>query len=235
MGKKDVIVAGINIDGAGYVLHDLDGAKAEAKIESRRRRHVAIAAADASSLFEYCMEKCDSPIEQLFLAELVARRVILIADSVGRERAWDIGRGKLPVSKYPRLQCGMDIPYEPTPEYPHDGIQAYFYLQMPLVVGGRSMRLDAAVAMCWNSHPTDGPEDFSWIAIECDGHDYHERTKEQAASDRSRDRALTADGWRVARFTGSELFGNVAGCVDELLRIVGSVPRGRVRDTQDNP
>lgn len=55
------------------------------------------------------------------------------------------------------------------------------------------------------------------IVIECDGHDYHERTKEQAAKDRSRDRALTAMGYRVIRFTGSEIWADPWRCARDVL------------------
>lgn len=54
------------------------------------------------------------------------------------------------------------------------------------------------------------------VAIECDGHDYHERTKEQARHDRRRDRALLIGGLACLRFTGSELFGNAMGCAAEV-------------------
>ena len=33
--------------------------------------------------------------------------------------------------------------------------------------------------------------------MECDGHDFHERTKEQASSDKKRDRSLQAAGFLV--------------------------------------
>jgi hypothetical protein len=36
--------------------------------------------------------------------------------------------------------------------------------------------------------------DWKSLVVECDGHDYHERTKDQAARDRSRDRAMTVSG-----------------------------------------
>lgn len=49
-------------------------------------------------------------------------------------------------------------------------------------------------------------ESAKWLIVECDGHDYHERTKEQAARDRSRDREFQAKGYMVFRFTGSELY-----------------------------
>lgn len=42
--------------------------------------------------------------------------------------------------------------------------------------------------------------------VECDGHEFHERTKEQAAHDKRRDRYLAAEGYRVLRFAGSEIF-----------------------------
>lgn len=58
------------------------------------------------------------------------------------------------------------------------------------------------------------------IAIECDGHDFHERTKEQAAKDRSRDRNLIKMGYIVLRFTGSEIYNDVKACEREVYAIV---------------
>jgi hypothetical protein len=79
----------------------------------------------------------------------------------------------------------------------------------------------------------DGAEDFEkaafvlvrlpLIAVECDGHDYHERTKEQAKRDRSRDRRLSMLGFRVARFTGSEIYRNPSRCAEEVTGLVGSM------------
>lgn len=56
--------------------------------------------------------------------------------------------------------------------------------------------------------------------IECDGHDYHERTKEQAMHDRARDRAFQAAGIPVFRFTGSEIYNNPFGCAGEVKRFL---------------
>jgi hypothetical protein len=55
------------------------------------------------------------------------------------------------------------------------------------------------------------------IAVECDGHDFHERTKEQAKKDRRRDRALQKLGVEVYRFTGSEIFAAPSLCAAEVL------------------
>jgi len=67
--------------------------------------------------------------------------------------------------------------------------------------------------------------DRKFIAIEVDGHDFHERTKEQAARDKARDRALITAGWTVLRFSGSEVWRDAFRCVQEvqeLLRQDGS-------------
>lgn len=53
--------------------------------------------------------------------------------------------------------------------------------------------------------------------VECDGHDFHERTKEQAERDRSRDRKLQAVGFRVFRFTGREINRSAFSCAKEVL------------------
>ena len=58
------------------------------------------------------------------------------------------------------------------------------------------------------------------IAIECDGHDYHERTKEQAAYDKARDRALTAAGYTMLRFTGSEIWRDPTACAEEVSHVL---------------
>lgn len=42
------------------------------------------------------------------------------------------------------------------------------------------------------------------VAVELDGHEFHERTKEQVASRDRRDRALQAAGWLVLHYSGSE-------------------------------
>lgn len=43
------------------------------------------------------------------------------------------------------------------------------------------------------------------VVIELDGHDFHERTRQQATRDKKRDRSISLRGWQVARFTGSEV------------------------------
>lgn len=56
------------------------------------------------------------------------------------------------------------------------------------------------------------------LVVECDGHDFHERTKEQAAHDKERDREMQIAGYRVMRFTGSEIHRDVEKCVAAVNR-----------------
>lgn len=60
------------------------------------------------------------------------------------------------------------------------------------------------------------------VVIECDGHDFHERTKEQAAHDRGRDRWMQANGWSVLRFTGSEIHRDPHRCAEEAISFLRS-------------
>ncbi|GEM_PF-3135822 len=56
------------------------------------------------------------------------------------------------------------------------------------------------------------------IAIELDGHEYH-KTKYQRTNDAQRDRWLFGEGWQVLRFTGTEIYKNLDGCIDEICQL----------------
>lgn len=60
------------------------------------------------------------------------------------------------------------------------------------------------------------------LLIECDGHDFHERSKEQARRDKRRDRELQSDGFKVLHFTGSEIWADPLACAQEALRQIGT-------------
>lgn len=60
-----------------------------------------------------------------------------------------------------------------------------------------------------------GPAMFQ-LVVECDGHDFHEKTKEQARKDKSRDRDLKVAGYEVFRFAGSEIFADSDKCAEQV-------------------
>lgn len=63
------------------------------------------------------------------------------------------------------------------------------------------------------------------IFIECDGHDWHERTKQQAAYDRERDRFFLAQGLPTVRFTGSEIVNYPEKCCRDLYAVANTFDR----------
>lgn len=101
---------------------------------------------------------------------------------------------------------------EAQPQYAEYGLEP----QAEVRVGEKLYRVDFLVVP---------PEDFHgskialWqpIAVEVDGHGFHERTREQVQLRDSRDRALVAAGWRVFHFSFSEFTGAPAKCVEEVL------------------
>jgi very-short-patch-repair endonuclease len=57
-------------------------------------------------------------------------------------------------------------------------------------------------------------------AIECDGHNYHDLTKEQASHDRERDRFFQQSGLLILRYTGSEIWRSPLKCAADALSIL---------------
>ena len=58
------------------------------------------------------------------------------------------------------------------------------------------------------------------VVVECDGHDFHEKTKKQVAHDKKRDRFFLKSGVRVLRFSGSEIFNSHEDCIQEIADIL---------------
>lgn len=94
---------------------------------------------------------------------------------------------------------------------PGDTPDSRFILAPQYRVG--AYRIDIAAAYTWTGKR---------VAIECDGHDFHEKTKEQAGSDNSRNRALLAAGWPVMRFTGSQIHADPFACAAEIARFLAA-------------
>jgi very-short-patch-repair endonuclease len=84
--------------------------------------------------------------------------------------------------------------------------------QHEVEVGGNRYRLDFAVIWPHANNKVIAP----LIAVELDGHDFHERTKDQVIRRNQRDRELQAAGWTVLHFSGSELVKEPWKCVAEV-------------------
>jgi len=66
---------------------------------------------------------------------------------------------------------------------------------------------------------TDAPK----VGIEIDSYIWHERTKKQVQYHKERERFLIANGWKLLRFTGSEVYKNPSKCIDEILEIANPI------------
>lgn len=86
-----------------------------------------------------------------------------------------------------------------------------FYIQPQAKVAG--YKVDFLVYFLQGSH-------YAGVAVECDGHDFHEKTKEQASRDKARDRAILAEGFPVVRFSGSDIYRDASNCVEQIKEIL---------------
>lgn len=57
----------------------------------------------------------------------------------------------------------------------------------------------------------DFKKDFALI-IECDGYDFHQKTKKQVEYDNNREYDLKMIGYQIIRFSGSEIYNNPLKC-----------------------
>lgn len=104
------------------------------------------------------------------------------------------------------------------------------YVDLPLVlyqhkvrVGGQGYRLDVAM-FTWRGHSPV-------LAVELDGHTYHERTPEQVAERNARDRALQTAGWVVLHYSYSEIVTRGLECAIEALERFDSILATRPKRT----
>ena len=58
------------------------------------------------------------------------------------------------------------------------------------------------------------------IAIELDGHEWHEKSKDQVEKDKQRERFIVSQGYKVFRFSGREVFRRPLDCVVEVRNFI---------------
>jgi len=58
------------------------------------------------------------------------------------------------------------------------------------------------------------------VAVELDGHEFHQKTKEQVERDHRRSRALAKAGWTVLRYAGSEVWRDAGACALDVAGVV---------------
>lgn len=74
-------------------------------------------------------------------------------------------------------------------------------------------RVDFAIFVkYWNSDKI--------YVVECDGHEFHQKTKEQVERDNKRARDLQLAGYEIIRFSGTEIYHRPYQCALEVKRII---------------
>lgn len=167
------------------------GDKTDAAIADSLQGWLTRNAAEVSRM----LARCESPIEIMFLSALLAHEFGASVDS----NLMQEGHSQA-------VESGLDTSVYADARMPG----GYLFLQPTMHLRGRKIRMDFA-SISVNC--------VSKVCIEVDGHDFHEATKEQAQRDKSRDRYLQAMGWKVVRFTGSEVSRNAWQCVEDLLEV----------------
>lgn len=145
------------------------------------------------ALFHYVLESCASPIEQLFVGTMMSE-FMWQCDTLGVFHQ-DLAEAH-----------GVHSPQVPGVLYSIGGDVAILQARVRDAHG--EMVIDVGLL-----------SESRRVAVELDGHDFHERTKEQARRDRARERRLIAMGWTVVRFTGSEVYQDAERSVREALAI----------------
>jgi hypothetical protein len=82
--------------------------------------------------------------------------------------------------------------------------ELYPRMQQEVDVRDKRWRLDATLVPSGEFKVLDGHPAQPKIAIELDGHEFHERTKAQVTLRNQRDRSLSDAGWTVWHVSGSE-------------------------------
>ena len=65
----------------------------------------------------------------------------------------------------------------------------------------------------------DLKEDFRLI-IECDGYEFHQKTKEQVEKDNNREYDIKMQGFEILRFSGKEIYNDAMGCALKTLKYI---------------
>lgn len=156
----------------------------------------------AQDHFEYrlglCLRHCESPIEQLMLAALIAAADPECCGSRGLPGVWDQRLIEVLREQFMKGQTWNGVMARHCTIAPQFQIEEYRVDFCLLFAGDYE---DRAV--------------FHMV-VECDGHEWHERTADQAQRDKARDRAIQAAGFQVMRFTGREIWQDALKCAREV-------------------
>jgi hypothetical protein len=154
------------------------------------------------------LDICDSPIEQMFL--------IGISKYWMSTQPFQLGKTLGARSK---LENFMSLDYI-------GAVDVTIYPQYWITAGEKNYRADLFLQISGRGllSKRDGSQETINreinLIVEIDGHNFHEKTKEQAQNDKSRDRVLKKYGYEVIHYTGSEVYQDVYKVTRELAEFI---------------
>lgn len=95
----------------------------------------------------------------------------------------------------------------------NSGKDYIFDEQAEVEANGNKYRLD----FLYEEDYMDFTDNPLLLAIECDGHDFHEKTKEQVEKRNKRDMDLKLAGYDILHYSGSQIYKNPIKCAMEIL------------------
>lgn len=87
-----------------------------------------------------------------------------------------------------------------------------FEEQAEVEANGNKYRVD----FLYSEDYMDNVSNPFYLAIECDGHDFHEKTKEQVERRNKRDMDLKMEGIDILHYSGSQIYKNPLKCAKKI-------------------
>lgn len=86
--------------------------------------------------------------------------------------------------------------------------------QSKIQCGDKKYRVDFLIPVIYKN------QEYKYFVIECDGHEFHQKTKEQVEKDNTRTRDLQKAGYEIIRFSGTEIWHRPYKCAKDILNII---------------
>lgn len=172
---------------------------------------------------------------ELIAIDLVRKQVELVTQWAAEQMSDEIGmhlsmRSTRPGFDSP-LEAVFDMWWQAMSRMNHIDHGITLVPQKAVEVNGRRYRLDFSVEPTFDYMRVRAEYGVVWplIGVELDGHDYHERTREQVIQRNERDRDLQSAGWLILHYSGSELvkdpYACLTDCYDKASRAIWAAER----------
>lgn len=86
--------------------------------------------------------------------------------------------------------------------------------QKEIITKNNRYRVDFLIPVVYKN------QDNIMFVIECDGHEFHQKTKQQVEADNKRQRDLIEAGYEVIRFSGTEIYHRPSQCASTIKNII---------------